>query len=237
MTTENACTKTRSLFGPPKKIGVSYTSGAIEALKWLALVAMVIDHVNVYLLDDAFPALYAIGRVAFPVFGLVLAYNIAHAGGREAARRALPRLAIAGILAQPFSMLLREDLAINIMGTFALGLACAYFIRSDKPWQSAPLLLIAVLLGGQFEFMWFGIAFVWISCRWCQEQTEGWFVLWLIALAGVALVNWSAWTFAALPIILLATRWRFHIPRTGRFFYTFYPAHLAAIWLANVALK
>src|SRR5690625_4919974 len=49
-----------------------------ELLRWLAITCMVIDHVGAIFLDraDAQP-LRAIGRVAWPLFAYLLAYNVA----------------------------------------------------------------------------------------------------------------------------------------------------------------
>ena len=53
---------------------VRFSNGTAEALKWRALAAMTVDHVNTFLTGRAHPALFAIGRIAFPIFALVLAF-------------------------------------------------------------------------------------------------------------------------------------------------------------------
>src|SRR4051812_42258689 len=50
----------------------SISDGSLEALKWVGLVLMTSDHVNKYLLQDASPTLYALGRMVMPLFGFVL---------------------------------------------------------------------------------------------------------------------------------------------------------------------
>ena len=52
------------------------TSGALEVLKLAALVAMAGDHANKYALDGAYPMMEHIGRLAFPLFALVVAANL-----------------------------------------------------------------------------------------------------------------------------------------------------------------
>ena len=49
----------------------------LEALKWMALILMTVDHVNKYLLHDSMPALFQAGRISMPLFVFVLAYNAA----------------------------------------------------------------------------------------------------------------------------------------------------------------
>ena len=46
---------------------LAFTDGGLEAVKWLALACMLLDHVDKYLLGAAEPALFAVGRLALPV--------------------------------------------------------------------------------------------------------------------------------------------------------------------------
>ena len=48
------------------------SSGSLEALKWLSLLLMTLDHVNKHLLHASVPELFAAGRLALPLFGFVL---------------------------------------------------------------------------------------------------------------------------------------------------------------------
>nr|WEG85486.1 trbP [Escherichia coli] len=57
--------------------------GTIEALKWLALLAMTGDHVNKYLFNGTLPYLFEAGRLALPLFVFVLAYNLARPGALD----------------------------------------------------------------------------------------------------------------------------------------------------------
>lgn len=53
------------------------SNGAVESLKWLALVAMTSDHVNKIIFKSQLPLMSEFGRIAMPLFGMVLAYNLA----------------------------------------------------------------------------------------------------------------------------------------------------------------
>ena len=80
--------------GGPSRIGASscafkslpllrLNDGQLEALKWLALVSMLVDHFGRYafgLGTDSWA--FAIGRLAFPLFAFVLASNLARPGER-----------------------------------------------------------------------------------------------------------------------------------------------------------
>ena len=80
---------------------LKFSDGAIETLKWVALVLMTLDHINKYLLHDSVPALFAIGRTTMPLFAVVLAFNLARPGALEggAAERTIKRLALFGAVA------------------------------------------------------------------------------------------------------------------------------------------
>ena len=74
------------------------SSGALEALKWLALLLMTLDHVNKHLLHASVPELFAAGRLALPLFGFVLGYNLARPGALASGgySRTARRLAVFG---------------------------------------------------------------------------------------------------------------------------------------------
>jgi len=56
------------------------SNGALEGLKYLALLFMIGDHVNKYLFNATLPGLFELGRLAMPLFGIVMAYNLARPG-------------------------------------------------------------------------------------------------------------------------------------------------------------
>src|SRR5471032_1823847 len=51
--------------------------GSLEAIKWAALILMVFDHTNKYLYAERLPVVFQLGRIVMPIFGFVLAYNLA----------------------------------------------------------------------------------------------------------------------------------------------------------------
>lgn len=82
---------------------VVVSNGTLEGIKWLALLIMLVDHINKYLLNDASHTIFNYGRIAMPLFVFVLAYNLARPdtykhGGHI---RTMKRLAIFGLLATP----------------------------------------------------------------------------------------------------------------------------------------
>ncbi len=87
---------------------ISFEDPAIEGLKWLALALMTLDHINKFLLHDSWPILFILGRLVFPIFGFVFAYNLARPDSLSKGRyqRASLKLLGFGLLATiPYTML------------------------------------------------------------------------------------------------------------------------------------
>lgn len=53
------------------------SSGARESMKWLALLSMTGDHVAKVVFGGYVPVVSEFGRIAFPLFALVMACNLA----------------------------------------------------------------------------------------------------------------------------------------------------------------
>ena len=217
------------------------SDGSLEALKWLALGLMTLDHVNKYLLHDAVPAIFDAGRVVMPLFAIVLAYNLARPGAAQsgAQKRVSARLAIAGAIATlPFVALGGLGWGwwpLNIMATLQVATVAISLFDHGGTLQrvSAWLLLI---VGGLFvEFWWPALAV--LMAVWCYSRRPTWQALFLgtVGLASLQLVNHNAWALAAVPLVVLASRIDFKVPKTRWVFYAYYPAHLAVIWLVRAA--
>src|SRR5277367_6285135 len=82
--------------------------GSLEAIKWAALVLMVFDHVNKYLYAEKLPVIFQLGRIVMPMFGFVLAYNLARpdALARGVHGRMMYRLTLMGLAASPMCIIL-----------------------------------------------------------------------------------------------------------------------------------
>ena len=84
---------------------VELSDGAVEAMKWIGLILMTADHAQKYGLMPAVPGVYEAGRLALPLFGIVLAYNLARVQSHDRAvyLRVLTRLLVYGAIASiPF---------------------------------------------------------------------------------------------------------------------------------------
>jgi hypothetical protein len=66
---------------PLEARSASWSPGTIEALKWLGFAAMAADHWAILVLADPFHPLRSIGRLALPIFLILLARNLAAGAG------------------------------------------------------------------------------------------------------------------------------------------------------------
>ena len=110
---------------------VLLADGTAEALKWFALVLMVLDHANQYLCNGSLPWVFPIARLSFPLFGFVLAYNLARPDtvSNGAAVRVMKWLAIFALMASVPHILLDGRLfPLNILSTLLLATGAVYSI-------------------------------------------------------------------------------------------------------------
>jgi hypothetical protein len=218
---------------------VVVSDGSLEALKWLALLLMVADHINKYLLHDASHTLFNAGRIAMPLFVFVLAYNLARPDAYKcgAHSRTMKRLALFGLLATPpfiaLGCLLAGWWPLNILFTLLSLTTICYFLEQQT--ISGYLIACAVFIvgGSSVEFWWpalaFGIALWW----YCKTPQLTPLIIAMVALLSLRIINSNYWAFAALPILITSTAVNIPMPRYKWLFYYFYPAHLALLWLST----
>ena len=118
-----------------KKIGLNRT-----ALKWLALVTMLIDHVGAVLGEEFFsihgvPWLYSmlrcVGRLAFPIFAFFIAEGWHYTRSRK---RYFLFMLLFAVISQPiyYFALNRNLFDLNIFFTFVVALAVLYLIDNVR---------------------------------------------------------------------------------------------------------
>lgn len=206
-------------------------SGLLELVKWLAFAGMLVDHAWKVLAFDAPLWAVIVGRMVFPAFALVFAYNVARPGADV--WRIVRRLVLFGLIAQPVHALAFQDVApLNILFTFAVA-ACAIGLWS-RPWAVA----LVVLVGGLFvDYAWVGVMFVLAGWYWWRRP-ETWEAAAAVALAYSALCWWNgnAWAMWTVPLlVVLQQRTSLHWPRWGAAFYVAYPVHFAALMALRAA--
>lgn len=227
-----------------------------DALKYIAVFAMLLDHIAWYLLPFASPwaqAFHIVGRVTAPIMCFFLAQGYVYT---RSLPRYLGRLVLFALLAQVPWYLLHPNkgwLTFNFLFTLALSLLA---IHAWETIENVPLRLLAVAacVAASYYCDWHIFAPLWCLLFYVFREDRG---KQLLSFTGVALVYieetvraWlseghgltaslrgSAFTlgvFLAIPLLCCCNN------RKGRFawskwvFYVFYPAHLLAIWIVKV---
>ena len=169
----------------------------IELIKWIALILMVGDHINKYLLNDTVPFLYNAGRVAMPLFCFTLAYNLARPGTlkNNVYIRVSQRLFVFGLIATPAYILLGGVIngwwPLNILFTlFSLSVIC-YFLELGQGRELFYAFLVFAASGAVVEFWWPAIAMG--VCIWLYYKNGGNIFLFLALTfcSTLALVTYS----------------------------------------------
>ncbi|HET8985658.1 MAG TPA: TraX family protein [Trueperaceae bacterium] len=226
-------------------------SGQQEVVRWFAMLCMVIDHVGAVLLPaDAAQPLRFIGRIAWPLFAFLMAYNVA-ARGVDPLRYLRPLL-LWVLVAQLPHYLLFGWLRVSILGAlFLAATALTLLLRAGigpsgmaaRPTSRlAPAYLVIGLIGvwllaSYVEYGQMGVLLV-LALWWAVGG--GGTLAWVAAIGATALVNypWSNWPGAllAVPVMFLAGRLPLRLPRSGQLPWLFYPAHLLILWLVSLVL-
>lgn len=197
-------------------------SGARELLKWIALLSMTGDHVAKVVFGGYVPVVSELGRIAFPLFALVMACNLAQPGADLG--KSIRRLAAWGLLAQPLHALAFSSwLPLNILLTFCLAAVAVYALANNR---QLLLLVAAGLLPFFMDYQWAGVAFVMLG--WIAFRHRAY---WLLAFGfgGLCWVNGNGWALLAIPLALAAARVEWRLPRWRWAFYVYYVAHLAVL--------
>ncbi|WP_248732930.1 TraX family protein [Pseudomonas sp. MWU13-2517] len=166
--------------------------GALDLLKWLALLSMVLDHLRYVGLS--LDGLYVPGRLAFPWFCLAIAANLHRVRNAPVSGqwRYLGWLLLFSVISEvPYRMFIDDADTLNVLPTLILGLLVA------RGWQQKALfdrtlaliaVTIAVIFSTHLMFGFFGV---------------------LLPLA-MLLVFSRAWYFSVLPgvVCVAANQWQ-----------------------------
>lgn len=225
------------------------TSSARELLKWIALLLMTGDHVAKVLAGGYIPIVSELGRIAFPLFALVMAYNLAQPGADVL--KSLRRLLLWGIVAQPLHGLAFGYWApFNILLSFALAAAAIWSIQ-QRQWTL--LGMCALAAPPMVDYNWTGLMLV-LAGWWLfrlrpaaqeplhattpQNGLRPWTERRSVRIAALVLSfgplcwwNGNGWALLAPPIAALLANRRFPIPRLRWAFYIYYVGHLAVLAL------
>lgn len=228
-------------------------SGQQELVRWLAMLTMVVDHVGAVLLppDVAHPLRF-IGRIAWPLFAFLMAYNVAVRGVDPS--RYLRPLLVWGLVAQLPHYLALGYFRVSILGTLFLAASALTLLqRSGVEPSLVPAggaagagrlpvgylvmgLVGVFLLSSYVEYGAMGVLLV-LSLWWAVGSGAP--LAWVLAAGATALVNYPWWNWPAaliaLPIVFLTGMAPLRLPRSGWLPWAFYPAHLLVLWSISLA--
>ena len=227
-----------------KAASINISNDTLSLIKIIALVSMLADHTNKFLLNSSVSELFYFGRLALPLFVFVLAYNLARPSMLPADySRVTQRLISFGILATPSFIFLgsleSNLLPLNVLFTLALIAAVSGLVINDSIVMKCTGVAVALLGGALVEYWYpallFGVG-VSLSLRYNSLIS---LILAISGLAGICHINGNLWALASFLVILicLVVKFPFPLPRVKWFFYIFYPAHLALILLIQVYLE
>ena len=202
---------------------------------------MTLDHVNTYLLAGQVPLLFDLGRIAMPLFGFVLAYNLARPGAlaKGAFKRTRNRLLIYGAAATIPFIALKAPLAygwwpLNVLFTLWVGTLVIELLERRRP-QGMLVILPLFSFGSLLPEYWhLGTGAVIAAWYWCKYPRVSSLVLWMLPLAALVIINHNFYALLVIPLVYGSQFIDLPIPRYRHVFYVFYPAHLAVLWLAQV---
>ena len=217
--------------------------GTVEALKWLGIVLMTLDHINKFLNGGQSAFIFDLGRIALPLFGFVLAYNLARPGSlaKGTFKRVSTRLLLfGGIATIPFVAIHGANeygWPLNILFTLLVSTLLIWLLELNKP-----RLMIAILPLFSFasmlpEFWHVGTAATVAAWYFCKNPRVSSLVLWTISVAALVVINKNFYALLAIPLIYAAQYVRLPVPRSSLVFYLFYPVHLGAIWIAQAVMR
>ena len=219
------------------------TDASLEWIKWLAVVGMVLDHVNWFFLassvanPQASPHAWMndVGRVVFPLFAFVFGINLARVldestNGTARLRRMLLRLIVAGVVAQGAYVLLRGYFwPLNVLFTFALSaLVAACFAGDATPSKKLAGVVLLVAGGLAVEYWWVGVGLTLAALHFARRRSLRSSYVFCAFLVLLSMLNVSVAPLAAAVIIWALANVRRSLPRHPGALHVFYAGHL---WL------
>lgn len=208
----------------------------IFAIKIIACITMVLDHIKyVYIPIENFATLY-LGRITFPLFAFLLTEGYVHTSN---IKKYIERIIIFGIISQIPFMFFRtyvgDWLMLNIMFTLMLGLmAILAYDKINNKFISIPLVILIILSGNLFKVDYgaYGVLLIFILYLFKDQK-----IFLTISYIGVVILHYYHIgclninyifniIFTLFPIIIILL----YNGKQGRkikyFYYWFYPVHM-----------
>lgn len=216
---------------------LDFSEASLSAMKWLALVLMVVDHSNKYLFEGSVAWMFALGRISMPLFAVVLGINLARPGmlANGGYRRLAQRLAAFGLLATvPFIAINKLPSGwwpLNMMFTMLVAVVSAWLFDMRRQGATIAACLVLAWGGALGEYWWPAIGLS--LCVWAYQRqpSRALIASFLACLTLLWFVNGNLWALTVVPVLFALRWWPVMLPRAQWVFYAFYPLHLAVFWL------
>lgn len=200
-------------------------------IKLLAAVLMVCDHIGAVIFPKIL-ILRFLGRLSFPLFAWLIGQGEKHTNNFKFY---LVRLVILGVVSQPIYYLTFHSSALNILATLAFGLLA---IRINKVIGSNVFTLIFAALAqlANAEYGAYGV-FVIILLSEMNFTRLTWWLKWMaLNLLTFWLSGFFFHQFLAGLTPLILSLWNSQQGRKDKWFYPFYPVHLALILILQLLI-
>jgi hypothetical protein len=206
-------------------------------IKYIALLSMILDHINVILYDRHFQILTEIGRIAYPLFLYMLVRNyMLYTRNKE---KYIIRLFVFGFISAPFTYYaFGHVIPLNIMFT----LAAAALIMYSLDQRDLFIFFIAAALTLYSEYSIATISLTLAYMLLFLEQKQKILIYFIVAAAMFSLNGFNEYLYVFIVMLLLIREQNIstytcrshnknmnYIKKYG--FYIFYPLHLAVIKL------
>lgn len=218
-------------------------------LKFIALLAMTADHIGLVLLPQ-YSILRIIGRLAFPIFGYMIAEGCRHT---RSLSKYLGTLATVAAVCQAVYFIAMGSLYQCVLVTFSLSVGLICLLERGRREKSLFSWLVAAagiltvlfvtevlpqLLPGTDYGVDYGFLGVMLPVLvYMAREKTGRLAMTAICLSLMSIgIGWIQWfSLLALPLLALYNgergKWRMKY-----FFYIYYPAHLVVIYVAGMLL-
>lgn len=217
-------------------------------LQWIALLAMVTDHVG-YAFFPGLRVLRSVGRLSFPIFAFLLSQGFTHTSNR---RNYALRLFLFGLVSEvPYQFLLYGGFVHppwkNILFALLLSFFAMWCLEQGGVFLLGSAAAVLAAEWGGFSYGAYGVLLTlcFFECGRVfpkEKDRRKEKVFWSLSLAVLTLLYcllhggwfqiWAA--LAAVPLLLYNGERGKRLPRY--FLYAFYPAHLAVLVLLRQAL-
>ena len=223
-------------------------AAGLDLVKWLAMVSMVIDHLRFFWPTAEW--LFVIGRLAFPLFCLGIAANVARSAAGQVFTGANGRylgwmLAFCVVSEWPYHALDVGTRTFSIMPTLTLGLLLAWGVHHHRR-MALGVLLVSLLASDVLMYGWPGVVLPSAFLLALRGGQGTWVVPGFVAVAANLTNVWlqvnaaepvtlmalgAAFLSAPLGMAVLHGHYQLQVWRVGRWGYWFYPLHLMLIKL------